>query len=55
MIKMGKPRNTCGCKHLVPVSYPLESNGLGITGTNVSITVATAKKTGEFAIISQFC
>lgn len=52
---MGKPRNTCGCKHLVPVSYPLESNGLGITGTNVSITVATAKKTGEFAIISQFC
>jgi hypothetical protein len=37
MIKMGKPRNICGCKHLVPVSFPLESSRLSIAGTNASI------------------
>jgi hypothetical protein len=42
MIKMGKPRNTCGSKHLVPVSFLLESNRLGIAGTNASVTMATA-------------
>jgi hypothetical protein len=42
MIKMGKARNTCGSKHLLPVSLPLESNRLVIAGTNASITMATA-------------
>jgi len=49
MIKMGKPSNTCGCKHFVPVSFPLESIRLDTAGTNTSITMATAWKTGEFA------
>jgi hypothetical protein len=42
MIKMGQPRNTCGCKHLVPVSFLHESSKMGNAGTNASTTPATA-------------